>query len=283
LIYSDKLIPVSKNYAKEIQTTEYSGNLHKTIQQNKKKIIGIVNGIDQNYWNPKTDPLLKHKYSSKSSKSSFIKIKKQNKRLLQKILKLKQRDVPIICSIGRLVEQKGPQLIKHAILQSIKKDIQFVLLGSTFNKINSKIFHDLKKSLKYNKNVSFNFSFNEPLSHIIFAASDFIIIPSRCEPCGLTQIIAFQYGCMPIVRKTGGLADTVFDLEEKSISKSKRNGFTFREFSIEGVDSALDRAIEFWHKKNDQFYSILLKHLKNDFSWKTTAKKYIKEYKKLLT
>lgn len=282
LICCDKLIPVSENYAREIQTKQHSGDLYATIKKNKKKIKGIVNGIDPSYWNPQKDGFIKYKYSSKSPKNIFIKTKNQNKEFLQKILNLKQKNVPLICSIGRLVAQKGPKLIKRAILQSIKKNAQFVLLGTAFDKNISKNFRNLKRSLKSNKNVSFNFSFNEPLSHKIFAAADFIIIPSLFEPCGLTQIIAFQYGCVPIVRQTGGLADTVFDLDKASFPKSKRNGFTFKEFSLSAADSALDRAIDFWYKKNDEFYSLALKNMKNKFSWKASAKKYIKEYKKLL-
>lgn len=282
IIYSDKIIPVSENYAKEIQIKEHSYNLYDTIKKNKRKIKGIINGIDSAYWNPKTDHHIKYNYYAKSSLKRLIGAKKQNKTFLQKTLKLKQKNVPLICSIGRLVIQKGPTLIKHAILQSLKKQAQFVLLGTPFDKKTYKMFSKLKQSLKNNANVSIHFEFNEQLSHQIFAGSDFIIIPSLFEPCGLTQMIAFKYGCVPIVRKTGGLADTVFDLDDKTLPKKKRNGFTFKEFSFNGIDSALDRAIDFWYENNKDFQLIISKNIKYDFSWKRSAKKYINEYKKLL-
>ncbi len=282
LIYSDKIIPVSQNYAKEIQTKQHSCNLYSIIENNKKKIKGIINGINPNYWNPKKDPFIKYKYPSTFSTNNILQIKKQNKEFLQKSLNLKQKNVPIICSIGRLVLQKGPKLIKHAILYSLKKDAQFVLLGTPFDNKILKTFYKLKQSLKNNKNASLNFDFDEQLSHKIFASADFIVIPSLFEPCGLTQMIAFKYGCIPIVRQTGGLADTVFDLDDKTFPKSKRNGFTFKEFSFDGLDSALDRAIDFWYKNYEELKLIILKNMKLDFSWKASAKKYIEEYKKLL-
>jgi len=277
-IYSDKIIPVSENYAKEIQIKKHSCNLFSIIKKNKKKIKGIINGIDTNYWNPKKDFFIKYKYYSTKK---LLERKNKNKALLQKTLNLNLKNVPLICSIGRLVPQKGPKLIKHAILQSLKKGAQFVLLGTPFDKKNKKLFKCLKKSLKNNPNISFNFNFNEQLSHQIFASADFIIIPSLFEPCGLTQMIAFRYGCIPIVRKTGGLADTVFDLDDKNITKSKRNGFTFEEFSFKGIDFALNSAINFWYKKNERI-KLIKKNMKYDFSWKASAKKYIEEYKKLL-
>jgi starch synthase len=281
LIYSDKIFPVSENYAKEILTKKHSCHLYPIVKNNRKKIKGITNGIDEHYWNPKTDIYIKYKYSANSFEK-ILKAKKQNKIFLQNLLNLKQKNVPLICSIGRLVEQKGPKLIKHAIMHSLEKNAQFILLGSPFDKKTKKSFNSLKKSLKTNKNVSINFGFNEKLSHQIYAAADFIIIPSLFEPCGLTQMISLRYGGMPIVRKTGGLADTVFDIDDKSIPEKKKNGFTFKEFSIRGVNFALDRAINFWHKNNEKFNFLISKNMKNDFSWKTAAKKYIKEYKKLL-
>lgn len=282
IIYSDKIIPVSVNYANEIQTKEHSCNLYSVIQENKKKIIGIINGIDQCFWNTTNDPNIKFNYSSNFSVDKIRKIKIQNKDLLKKLLNLNEKNVPLICSIGRLVQQKGPKLIKYSIIKTLKKDAQFILLGTAFDKKIKKEFSKLKLSLKNNKNVSLNFDFNEELSHKIFSAADFIIIPSLFEPCGLTQMIAFKYGCIPIVRLTGGLADTVFDIDDKNYPKSKRNGFTFKEFSFNGVDSALERAIDFWNENNDEFYKIISKNMKDDFSWKQSAKKYIQEYKKLL-
>ncbi len=282
LVYSDIIIPVSENYAKEIMTKELGCNLEKITQKYKKKIKGVLNGIDQNFWRPEKDKDIKYKYSSKSSLKKFIDAKNNNKKELQKILNLDEDDKPLICSIGRLVSQKGPDLIKAAILESIKVGAQFVLLGSALDKKITNSFKKLQKDLKKNKNVSLNFEHNEKLSHKFFSAADFIIIPSLFEPCGLTQIIGFKYGVMPIVRETGGLADTVFDLDDKTISKEKRNGFTFTKFLISSQTSTLKRAINFFKKDQNEFYEIVHKNMKLDFSWEKTAKKYLTIYKKVL-
>ncbi len=282
LIYSDFIIPVSDNYAKEILTKKHGCNLSSVLIKHKRKIKGILNGIDEKYWNPKIDKNLKFRFSDKTSLKKLKQIKSELKNHLRKKLKLSNKNFPIIANIGRLVQQKGPKLIKHSILSSIKKDAQFILLGTPYDKETSKMFHKLKKDLKNNKNAFLDFNYNEKLSHEIFASCDFIIVPSFFEPCGLTQLIAFKYGAIPIVRQTGGLADTVFDLDDKTIKKSIRNGFTFKAFSIKGVDSAIDRALKFWYNDEDNFYKQIHKNLSLDFTWKKSANKYIQIYKKLI-
>jgi len=282
IIYSDFVTPVSENYAKEILMKKNSCGLYATLQKYKKKIKGVINGIDQNFWNPQKDIFLQHKFPQNFSQKELIQVKKQNKIHLQKKLNLNLENKPLICYIGRIAHQKGPKLIEHGILHSIKKNAQFVLLGSICEKPLQKTFYNLKKILKNNQNVSFNFEFNEKLSHEIFAASDFIIIPSLFEPCGLTQMIAFKYGVIPIVRNTGGLADTVFDLDDKSIKAAKRNGFAFNKFSNRQFGLTLNRAIKFWYENPNDFNDQITKNIKLDFSWKKSAKKYIEIYKKLL-
>ncbi|NGX49709.1 MAG: Glycogen synthase [Candidatus Anoxychlamydiales bacterium] len=283
IIYSDLIVPVSKGYAKEIMLKENEKNLHKVIEQNKKKIKGIINGIDPKYWDPKTDKFLKHKLSCDLSIKKLIDQKKKNKKDLQKYLNLDQLDKPLICSIGRLVPQKGPSLIKASLMTALKNNAQFALLGSVFDKKTTKEFYKLKNDLKNNKNVSILFEHNEKLAHLIFAAADFVMIPSLFEPCGLTQMIAFKYGAVPIVRKTGGLADTVFDLDDRKIIKTKRNGFSFDKFSETQVEKATKRALNFWQMKNQDFYMLVKKNMKLNFSWENSAKKYLKAYKNLLS
>ncbi|NGX41092.1 MAG: Glycogen synthase [Candidatus Anoxychlamydiales bacterium] len=282
IIYSDLIVPVSENYAKEIMLKANEKNLHKVIEKNKKKIKGIINGIDPKYWDPKTDKFLKHKFTEDFSIKKLIDLKKKNKKDLQKYLNLDQVDKPLICSIGRLVPQKGPSLIKKSLQTALKNNAQFVLLGDVFDKKTTKEFYKLKSDLKNNSNVSILFEHNEKLAHLIFAAADFVIIPSLFEPCGLTQMIGFKYGAVPIVRKTGGLADSVFDLDDKKIDKEKRNGFSFEKFNEAQVESATKRALNFWHIKNQKFYTLVKKNMKLNFSWENSANKYLKAYKNLL-
>lgn len=282
LIYSDLIVPVSENYAKEIMLKKNEQNLHKILEKNKKKIKGIINGIDPKYWDPKRDNFLKHKFSKDLSIKKLIDQKKENKKDLQKYLNLNIEDKPLICSIGRLVHQKGPKLIKKSLLTALKNKAQFVLLGDVFDKKTTKEFYKLKSDLKNNKNVSILFEHNEKLAHLIFAAADFVIIPSLFEPCGLTQMIGFKYGAIAIVRKTGGLADTVFDLDDKKLKKSKRNGFTFDNFSESQVEKTTKRALNFWYNKNNEFYLLIKKNMALNFSWGNSANKYIEAYKNLL-
>ncbi|NGX33721.1 MAG: Glycogen synthase [Candidatus Anoxychlamydiales bacterium] len=282
LIYSNLIVPVSENYAKEILVKKNEQNLHKVLEKNKKKIKGILNGLDPKYWDPKTDRFLKHKFSKDLPIKKLIDQKKKNKKDLQKYLNLNLDEKPLICSIGRLVPQKGPSLIKKSLLTAINNRAQFVLLGDVFDKKTAKEFYKLKSDLKNNKDVSILFEHNEKLAHLIFAAADFVIIPSLFEPCGLTQMIGFKYGAIPIIRKTGGLADTVFDLDDKKLKKSKRNGFSFDDFSEYQVKITTKRALNFWYLKNQKFYLLVKKNMELNFSWTSSANKYIKAYKNLL-
>jgi starch synthase len=279
LIYSDAIIAVSKTYAKEMLTKEYGCGLEKILQKRKKKLFGILNGIDTEKFNPLKDPFLKYHYSSKDSVDKIIKQKNENKKFLQKKLKMNISSKPIFCSIGRLVPQKGPSLIEKSIFKTIKGDGQFILLGSSNVKKLKRKFFSLKKKLSKNRDVSLNFAFDEKLANQIYAAADFIIIPSQFEPCGLTQMIALRYGTIPIVRKTGGLADTVFDIESTNPLK---NGFLFEKFSKKDLAAAINRALFYFFKKNEKLKTLIENGIKEDFTIEKSTKKYEEFYKKLL-
>jgi starch synthase len=281
IIYSDKIIPVSKTYSHEILTKEYGSGLDKLLLKKRKKIIGIINGIDSDLFSPKKSKHLKIKYDQNTSIQNLKTIKEQYKKILRKKLNLKKNNLPIIANIGRLVYQKGPELIKAACINSKKNKYQFVFLGTPFDKKLENEFHTLKKENENNLNLSLNFKYDEELSHLIFAASDFILIPSKFEPCGLTQIIAFKFGSIPIVRDTGGLADSVFDISNFNTPIKNRNGFVFKKFSKKDMFIAINRALKFY-KNEDHFYKLLKKNMKLNYSWVKAAKKYINTYKKLL-
>jgi ADP-glucose type glycogen/starch synthase len=279
LIYSDAVIAVSPTYAKEMLTKEYGCGLEKVLQKKRKKLFGILNGIDTKKFTPLKDPFIKYHYSSKDNIEKIIEKKNENKKFLQKKLKMNISSKPLFCSIGRLVPQKGPFLIKQSIFKTTKNGGQFILLGSSSVKKIKRNFFSLKKKLSKNRDISLNFAFDEELAHQIYAAADFIIVPSLFEPCGLTQMIALRYGTIPIVRKTGGLADTIFDVTSKNPLK---NGFLFEKFSKKDLLSALDRAFFYFFKKPEKLKILIENGIKEDFSIEKSAKKYEEFYKKLL-
>ncbi len=252
---------VSPTYAKEALTPEYGCGLEPLLQENKKKFHGILNGIDTDYWNPKTDPHLSHHYDADS-----LETKAKLKAELQAKLGLKQDlKKPLIASVTRLVPQKGPEYIKEALHYSINNEAQFVLLGSSPIEEIQNDFSNLK-----DPNLATCLEYNEELAHQIYAAADLFIVPSLFEPCGLTQMIALRYGTLPLVRMTGGLADTI---------KNEINGFTFET----ELTPTLAKAIETWYEKPEKWKKIQQTGITTDFSWKRSAAEYLALYQKLLS
>ncbi|MDR3625017.1 MAG: glycogen synthase [Chlamydiales bacterium] len=282
IIYSDYFTTVSPNYAKEVQTIEGGCGLHQTIQNYNYKFDGILNGLDYQYWNPETDSYLPTHYSLKQMSDkdviSFKNHKAANKFFLKKRLSLKGDARPLVGCISRLVPQKGIHLIENALFRTLEKGGEFILLGTSPDPVTTERFHKLKFNLANNSHVHFELQYNEELSHQIFAGCDFFIVPSIFEPCGLTQLIALRYGTVPIVRKTGGLADTIFDMDYADKPFEERNGFTFDHPDKMGVYSALDRAIDNWYNHTDSLQAITLQGMLMDFSWNLPSKEYIDFY-----
>jgi len=268
IVYSDFVTTVSPTYEKEIKTADSGFGLDPLLIKSEKKLKGILNGIDDEYWNPATD-----KYVSPYSLQNVIQGKKENKARLRKQFGLKESKGPLICAISRLVPQKGPALIIYALKKTIEKGGQFILLGTAPDPHIDAAFKSLQQELIPNKNVMIHLDYNEPLAHLTYAASDMIIIPSLFEPCGLTQMIALRYGTIPIVRKTGGLADTVIDIDN-----NQGNGFVFDFPDIKGVDWALERVFNFY--KKDDHSKLIEESMKRDFSWNRSADEYINVYEK---
>lgn len=282
ITFSDAVIAVSPTYAKEITTKQYGYGLERILKENKDKLYGILNGIDNNIWNPQIDPNIPYHYSSNSSAEKIIEQKQKNKDHLYEMARLNPSHKPLICNIGRLVPQKGPALIEQAIFTTIKNRGQFILLGSSMIRKIKKQFSNLEKNHHLRGEVSFNFTYDEVLSHLIYAASDFIIVPSLFEPCGLTQMLALRYGTIPIVRKTGGLSDTVFDIDDKSFSQEKINGFTFERFDKDAMDKTLHRALSYWYNEKQKIFRLIENGVKTNHSLEKTAKEYLQLYKQLI-
>ncbi|CAH1439980.1 unnamed protein product [Lactuca virosa] len=273
MAYADKATTVSPTYSREV-----AGN--PVIAPHLHKFHGILNGIDPDMWDPFNDKFLPVSYTWEN----VVEGKKAAKEALQQKLGLKRGDVPLIGIITRLTHQKGIHLIKHAIWRALDRGSQVVLLGSAPDPRIQNDFVNLASQLHstHNQHARLCLTYDEPLSHLIYAAADFILVPSIFEPCGLTQLTAMRYGSIPIVRKTGGLYDTVFDVEhDKERAQSQGlspNGFNFEGADAAGVDYAVNRAISAWYESRDWFNSLCKVVMEQDWSWNRPALDYLELY-----
>ena len=226
-----------------------------------------INGIDTTTWNPETDPLLYATYHREDMSG-----KKENKARLQKDLGLKQSDVPLFSVVSRLVPNKGLDLMEGAAEAILKEGGQFVLLGNG-EKFYENVF--LRLMERYPESVSINLEFNNEKAHRIYGASDVFLMPSRYEPCGLSQLIAMRYGAIPLVHKTGGLADTVID-EDKN--EGKGTGFTFSTYSLDALLRPLKKVLRLYQDP-DAWRLLVNRAMSRDSSWNNSAKEYLTLYK----
>uniref|UniRef100_A0A7N0UI48 starch synthase n=1 Tax=Kalanchoe fedtschenkoi TaxID=63787 RepID=A0A7N0UI48_KALFE len=273
MTYSDKATTVSNTYAKEV-----SGQ--PVIAPHLQKFHGILNGIDPDIWDPYNDEFLPVSYTSEN----VIEGKTAAKRALQQKLGLKVADLPLVGIITRLTQQKGIHLIKHAIWRTLERNGQVVLLGSAPDPRIQNEFVSLGHQLHstHNDRARLCLSYDEPLSHLIYAGADFILVPSIFEPCGLTQLVAMRYGSIPVVRKTGGLYDTVFDVdhdkERAQAQGLEPNGFSFDGADAPGIDYALNRALSSWYDSRAWFNSLCKRVMEQDWSWNRPALDYLELY-----
>ncbi|CAI5500877.1 unnamed protein product, partial [Closterium sp. Naga37s-1] len=234
IVYSDMVTTVSPTYAMEVRGPEYGRGLQGVLQQHAGKFRGVLNGIDNVAWDPTTDPLLHHHYSAQDAVQGG---KAANKAHLRALLGLSDQGSdahkPLVVCVTRLVPQKGVHLIRHAIFRARERGAQFVLLGSSPVPDIQRDFEGIAVQMAGSGDVRLVLKYDENLSHLLFAAADLAIIPSIFEPCGLTQLIAMRYGAIPLVRRTGGLADSVFDVDDDSVPMDSRNGFCFTKADVQ--------------------------------------------------
>jgi len=273
IVYSNFVTTVSPSYAFEIRHSELSYGLGHTLHVHGHKFGGILNGIDYDVWNPEIDRHIPCRYNIDSVQDKY----RDKEALCHKLL-LRQLYKPIVSYIGRLDLQKGVGLIRDAIFYSLSKGCQFVLLGSSPDHGINNDFLQLKHHLNDNPDCHIEIGFNEDLSHLIYAGSDMIIVPSLFEPCGLTQMIALKYGTVPVVRATGGLRDTVFDADYCHKPYHERNGYVFNDFNFKGIESALVRAIGMWYSYPKHFRELMTNGMRYDFSWNHPAYHYLNIY-----
>jgi starch synthase len=275
LNYADVINAVSETYSREILTPEYGWGVEETLIKRKDDLYGILNGIDYSIWNPEVDKHIPFKYSIDDLAG-----KKLNKKYLLEHLQLPYKEkTPVIGIISRLVAQKGFDLFEKAVEQLMTLDAQWVILGGGEPEYED-LFRNL--TLKNPKKVACFIGFNNVLSHLIEAGADMFLMPSHYEPCGLNQIYSLKYGTVPLVRKTGGLADTVQDWNEMlALGEETGNGFSFSEPFPYKLVTTVQRAINAFHNK-EIWKKIQRNGMIKDFSWRTSAEKYITLYEKAL-
>ncbi len=274
IIFSDIVTTVSPTYSREIQTREFGYGLEGVLQERSKDLYGIINGVDYDEWNPSTDVHISVKYGIKS-----IGRKRGCKRDLQKNCGLPLADHPVIGIVSRLDDQKGFDILAEIMDELMHLDIQMVILGTGKKKYHD-IFNKFKKN--YPDKLSVNLSFDNTLAHKIEAGSDLFLIPSKYEPCGLSQLYSFKYGTVPVAHKTGGLADTITDFVPSAVSDNKATGFLFSHYSSDDLLKAVLLSLYVYEDKK-KWKRLITAGMESDYSWRQPAGEYIRIYEKVLT
>jgi starch synthase len=273
LIFSDLINTVSQKYAQEIQeSSEYGVGLEGVLRSRSSDLFGILNGVDYSQWDPETDELIAHRFGKGDAAG-----KEKNKQALLEAFQLPRPKgrVPLVGMISRLADQKGFDLILEKAEQILALDLQLVILG-TGQKEYHRMLQQLQK--KHPRQVGVALTFDNRLAHQIEAGADMFLMPSRYEPCGLNQMYSLRYGTIPVVRATGGLADTIADVDE---DPSGGNGFVFREYRSEEMVSAIDRAVRAY--ADQAAWQVLVERAMScDFSWARSAEKYQQLYHRAL-
>ena len=272
ITYSNKVTTVSNTYAWEIQTEEYGEGLEEHLRYHNNKVLGIVNGIDTDIWNPATDKLLASKYDAESA----IKNKKANKKALQESLGLDVDDNKMVIGlISRLTNQKGLDLVNDVIPGIMDGNTQVVVLGTGDAQYEDtfRYYED-----KYKGSFCAYIAYNENVAHNIYAGCDALLVPSRFEPCGLTQLISMRYGAVPIVRETGGLKDTV---QPYNVFENTGNGFTFDRYESGLLYDAINRAKTLYFENRVYWDDMVVRDMNKDVSWEQSAKQYKDMYVEL--
>ena len=275
LAFADAIGTVSPRYAEEIQAAEFGCGLEGVLTQRKNSLTGILNGVDYAHWDPQTDAHLPKNYGPLDVAVG----KAACKAALQAELGLPvDPKMPLVGFVGRLTDQKGVDLIAGMIQEWVQSfDVQWAILGSGEPKYHEQFAFLAERN---NKKVASRFEFSEPLAHRIEAGADAFLMPSRFEPCGLSQMYSLKYGTVPIVRATGGLADTITDVSDETLHNGTANGFTFAEPTVRALSEAMKRACAAMAQP-DVWNKIIANGMKQDWSWTRSAKQYVALYQSL--
>lgn len=271
ILNADAINTVSETYTQEVMSRDFGQDLHRILTNRQHKLFGVVNGIDYKEFNPQNDKKIFRNYDHKK-----VLRKKLNKKFIQKLFKLPIRDnVPVICMTSRVTYQKGFELILRIIKPLMQFDLQFIVIGSG----DKNIIKDLNKVQKKYPDkfvIIPSHEKNQKYETQIYAGSDLILLPSHHEPCGINQLKGFRYGCVPVVRSTGGLNDTVTNFDPLS---NTGNGFTFKNYSSKDLLVAITRALE-TYKYKKIWRALVCRGMKASVSWELPAQKYVQLYNK---
>ena len=273
VVYSNFVTTVSPTHAAEAKDHGQGFGLESSLHSHHLKYGGVLNGLDYDAWSPDSDPHIPFHFSAESVDGKY-----DNKQALRHRLFLADSDKPIAAFVGRLDPQKGLELVRHALFYTLQQGGQFVLLGSSPDEGINRHFWGLKHQLNDSPDCHLEIAYDEELAHLIYAGADMMVVPSRYEPCGLTQMIAMRYGTVPIVREVGGLADTVFDKDYTGRPLHERNGYVFRDYDNAGLESALGRAISCYYDYPEHFRELILNAMRSDYSWKNPGRDYLNIY-----
>jgi starch synthase len=270
--FADMLSTVSPRYASEIQTPAYGCGLETLLRHRADRLVGILNGVDYRQWNPARDPHITRTYNAWTLSGKLV-----NKTALQARFGLPQdRSVPLIGMIGRLVEQKGVDLMLDILPWLMEQDVQLVVLGSGERELEKRL---LAAVGKYPRQLAAHLGYDEVLAHWIEAGADMFVMPSRFEPCGLNQIYSLRYGTVPIVSRTGGLADTVVDADTHALESGIATGYVFNDPLPTHLRAALQRALA-CYRQPKVWKRLIFQGMQQDFSWRQSARHYLDLYRR---
>jgi len=267
IIYADAVNAVSPHYAEEIMTPKFGEELHTILQNRQHKVFGILNGIDNNEFNPATDPGLQKSY--KGDNSDY---KESNKRFIQQQFGLKENPrIPVIAMVTRITEQKGIDLIQEILPYLLERRVQFIILGG-----GEQHYEDFFRGMERKKSEKMHaqFKFEPSQETQILAGSDMFLMPSRFEPAGLGQLKSIRYGCIPVVHAVGGLVDSIVNV---SPLRRTGNGFVFYSYNSYELYGAIIRSLEYY-KDRDSWYELVARAMNQTFSWEIPSKQYIQLY-----
>jgi starch synthase len=273
IVYSNFVTTVSPRHAWEVCHSDQGRGLGHTLYVHRHKFGGVLNGVGYDTWNPEIDPWIARQYRPDLVEQKYV-----NKQALRERFMLRDAYKPIVCYLGRLDFQKGVHLVHHAIFYARARGAQFVLLGSSPDPAISGHFWHLKHYLNDDPDVHLELRFDPELAHLVYAGSDLLVMPSMFEPCGLAQLIALKYGTVPIVRASGGLADTVADRDHAPDPPEQRTGYVFDHDDHPAIESAMARAIGLWYDHPPEFRALMLNGMRVDRSWARPAQDYLNIY-----
>jgi len=272
LQYADAITTVSPAYADEILTPTHGMGLDGLLAARRDRLHGILNGIDTGAWNPADDPLIGARYSARSLAS-----RRRNRRIVEQRFALASDNSPIFCVVSRLTWQKGMDILADVVDDLVAFGGRLALIGTGDQALEGAL---LAAAARHPGRVGVTIGYDEALSHLLQAGADAILIPSRFEPCGLTQLYGLRYGCVPVVARTGGLGDTVIDANEAALSAEVATGLVFEAGRGDSLRAAIRRAIAL-HRQPESWATIQRAGMKADFSWGRSAARYADLYRSL--